>query len=91
MTHAPDRSEALEALAEVSLILLGRKVAMQTREVRLEPFKLLDIAEASIKEDNANIESDDPQFDLKLRQVARKLQAVKSLRVLAGVVEALPR
>ena len=49
----------------------GPKVALKTKEVRNDPKALLDIAD-TIRED-ACFPIDDPDFQLKLKQVARKL------------------
>ena len=81
MTRTTDW-EYRNALSEVALIVLGRKVALKTKEVRNDPKALLDIAEQSIRED-ACFPIDDPDFQLKLKQVARKLDAIESLRILA--------
>ena len=85
MTQTTDW-EYRNALSEVALIVLGRKVALKTKEVRNDPKALLDIAEQSIRED-ANVPIDDPDFQIKLKQVARKLDAIESLRVLARALD----
>ena len=74
------------ALVEVALIVLGRKVALKTKDLREDPKALLEAATASIKED-ADLPVDDPDFQLKLRQVTRKLDAIESLKVLAGAID----
>ena len=85
MTQTTDW-EYRNALSEVALIVLGRKVALKTKEVRNNPKALLDIAEQSIRED-ASVPIDDPDFQLKLKQVVRKLDAIESLRVLARALD----
>ena len=85
MTQTTDW-EYRNALSEVALIVLGRKVALKTREVHDNPKALLDIAERSIRED-ANVPPLDPDFRIKLRQVFRKLDAIESLRVLARALD----
>ena len=85
MTQTTDW-EYRNALSEVALIVLGRKVALKTKEVRNDPKALLDIAEQSIRED-ASVPIDDPDFQLKLKQVAHKLDAIESLRVLARALD----
>ena len=78
--------EYKNALTEVALIVLGRKVALKTKDLRDDPKALLEAATASVKED-ANVPIDDPDFQLKLRQVTRKLDAIESLKVLAGAID----
>ena len=85
MTQTTDW-EYRNALSEVALIVLGRKVALKTKEVRNNPKALLDIAEQSIRED-ASVPIDDPDYQLKQKQVARKLDAIESLRVLARALD----
>ena len=85
MTQTTDE-QYRKALIEVSCIVLGRKVAMRTNHLRNDPKGLLEEAARSIKED-ANVSPDDPELQLKLRQVARKLDAVESLKVLANALE----
>ena len=78
--------EYKNALTEVALIVLGHKVALKTKDLRDDPKALLEAATASVKED-ANVPIDDPDFQLKLRQVTRKLDAIVSLKVLAGAID----
>ena len=85
MTQTSD-AEYRKALVTVSLILLGRKVALRTNDLREDPKALLEEAEACIKEDAA-VDPDDPDFDLKLRQVTRKLDAIKSLKTLSNALD----
>jgi hypothetical protein len=83
MTSKKDFNDALET---VSLILLGRRSALQTREVRGDVVQVLDIAEAAQKKDLTELSTDDPDFEIRAKQVTRKLEAIKNLRVLASVL-----
>ena len=75
-----------DALETVSLILLGKRTAIQTNGVRGDATAVLDIAEKSQKRDLKDLDVDDPDFDVRARQATRKLEAIKSLRVLASVI-----
>ena len=75
-----------KSLETVSLILLGRRTAMQTNEVRGDVKAVLDIAEESHKGDLQSLESNDPEFQVKARQATRKLEAIGHLRVLSNVI-----
>ena len=83
MTSKKDFNDALET---VSLILLGRRAALQAREVRGDVVQVLDIAEAAQKKDLTELSTEDPDFEVRAKQVTRKLEAIKNLRVLAGVL-----
>ena len=85
MTHTTD-AQYRKALVEVALIVLGRKVALRTNDLRDDPKALLEAAKRCIQED-ANVSPDDPEFQVKLRQVARKMDAVQSLQVLANALD----
>lgn len=85
MTHTTDW-EYKNALVEVALIVLGRKVALRTKDLREDPRALLEEATKSVKED-ADVPIDDPDFQTKLRQVTRKLDAIESLKVLANALD----
>ena len=75
-----------DALETVSLILLGKRTAMQTNGVRGDASAVLDIAEKSQRSDLKNLDVNDPDFEVRARQVTRKLEAIKSLWVLASVI-----
>ena len=85
MTHTTDE-QYRKALVEVALIVLGRKVAIRTNDLRDDPKALLEEAKRCITED-ADVSPTDPEFQLKLRQVARKMDAVQSLQVLANALD----
>ena len=77
------RHDYTEALRTVSLILLGRRIALKTNHLRNDPQALLDVAEETHKQDLKDLDVDDADFETRAKQVTRKLEAVKSLRVLA--------
>lgn len=83
MTTQEQFSDALET---VSLILLGRRTAIKTNHVRGDVAAVLDIAEDLHKGDLKELDTDLPDFELRARQATRKLEAIKSLRVVAGVL-----
>ena len=75
-----------DALETVSLILLGRRTALRTNHVRGDAAAVLDIAEDLHKGDLKDLDVSNPEFDVLARQATRKLEAIKNLRVLAGVL-----
>lgn len=81
------QSEYNDALESVSLIVLGRRTALRTQHVRGDASALLKIAEELHRGDLTSLAADDPEFQLKARQVTRKLEAIESLKVLAQALK----